>query len=111
MARLLFVLVLLIIPGSQLLIYPVLWILMPNERDRPDAGPHDACPHHDLGAGWSGHGATRTLIVAGQLEADIPGSLSWPARSDRSGAHNRYWPMFPVPDRPADLLHDFPATR
>ena len=32
MARLLFVLVLLIIPGSQLLIYPVLWILMPNEE-------------------------------------------------------------------------------
>jgi phage shock protein PspC (stress-responsive transcriptional regulator) len=30
-ARLLFVLILLILPGSQLLIYPVLWILMPNE--------------------------------------------------------------------------------
>ena len=30
-ARLLFVLLLLIVPGSQLLIYPVLWILMPNE--------------------------------------------------------------------------------
>ena len=58
MARLLFVLVLLIIPGSQLLIYPVLWILMPNEETdpTPDLG---ACPHHDLGAGWSGHGATR----------------------------------------------------
>jgi len=31
LARLLFVLVLLIIPGSQLLIYPLLWILMPAE--------------------------------------------------------------------------------
>jgi phage shock protein PspC (stress-responsive transcriptional regulator) len=30
-ARLLFVLILLIVPGSQLLIYPLLWILMPNE--------------------------------------------------------------------------------
>jgi phage shock protein C len=30
-ARLLFVLILLIVPGSQLLIYPVLWILMPNQ--------------------------------------------------------------------------------
>ena len=30
-ARLLFVLILLILPGSQLLIYPVLWIVMPNE--------------------------------------------------------------------------------
>ena len=31
-ARLLFVLLLLVIPGSQLLIYPILWILMPAER-------------------------------------------------------------------------------
>ena len=31
-ARLLFVLVLFVIPGSQLLIYPLLWILMPTER-------------------------------------------------------------------------------
>lgn len=30
-ARLLFVLILLIVPGSQFLIYPVLWILMPSE--------------------------------------------------------------------------------
>jgi phage shock protein PspC (stress-responsive transcriptional regulator) len=29
-ARLLFVLVLLVIPGSQLLIYPILWVLMPS---------------------------------------------------------------------------------
>jgi phage shock protein PspC (stress-responsive transcriptional regulator) len=31
-ARLLFVLVLLVLPGSQLLVYPLLWILMPTER-------------------------------------------------------------------------------
>ena len=30
-ARLLFVLVLMLLPGSQIIIYPVLWILMPNE--------------------------------------------------------------------------------
>jgi phage shock protein C len=30
-ARLLFVLLLLVIPGSQLLVYPILWILMPPE--------------------------------------------------------------------------------
>ena len=30
-ARLLFVLLLLVVPGSQLLVYPVLWILMPQE--------------------------------------------------------------------------------
>ena len=30
-ARLLFVAILLLLPGSQLLIYPVLWILMPSE--------------------------------------------------------------------------------
>ena len=35
-ARLLFVLVLLLIPGSQLLVYPLLWILMPLE-DRATA--------------------------------------------------------------------------
>ena len=33
-ARLLFVVLLLVLPGSQILIYPVLWILMPDE----DAG-------------------------------------------------------------------------
>lgn len=32
-ARLLFVLVLLVVPGSQLLIYPVLWLLMPSETE------------------------------------------------------------------------------
>lgn len=31
-ARLLFVLLLMVIPGSQILIYPVLWILMPSEE-------------------------------------------------------------------------------
>ena len=30
-SRLLFLLVLLVVPGSQLLVYPVLWILMPSE--------------------------------------------------------------------------------
>ena len=31
LARLLFVVVLFILPGSQFLIYPILWILMPSE--------------------------------------------------------------------------------
>ena len=31
MARLLFVVILLLIPGSQLIVYPILWILMPSE--------------------------------------------------------------------------------
>ncbi len=31
-ARLLFVLILFVIPGSQILIYPILWILMPSEQ-------------------------------------------------------------------------------
>jgi len=30
-ARLLFVLLLMLVPGSQILIYPILWILMPRE--------------------------------------------------------------------------------
>lgn len=31
-ARVLFMVLLLVIPGSQLLIYPILWVLMPSER-------------------------------------------------------------------------------
>jgi phage shock protein C len=31
-ARLLFVITLIVIPGSQLIIYPILWILMPSEN-------------------------------------------------------------------------------
>jgi phage shock protein PspC (stress-responsive transcriptional regulator) len=41
MARLLFILLLMVIPGSQFLIYPVLWILMPSE----DSLPVPAYPH------------------------------------------------------------------
>ena len=40
-ARLLFLLILLVIPGSQLLVYPLLWLLMPNEAEGTfPAGPH-----------------------------------------------------------------------
>jgi phage shock protein PspC (stress-responsive transcriptional regulator) len=36
LARLLFVLILMVIPGSQILVYAILWILMPNEQtDNP----------------------------------------------------------------------------
>ena len=31
-ARLLFVLSLIVLPGSQLIVYPLLWILMPSEQ-------------------------------------------------------------------------------
>jgi len=37
-ARVLFVLLLMVIPGSQIIIYPILWILMPNEEAVPAAG-------------------------------------------------------------------------
>lgn len=44
-ARLLFVLILLIIPGSQILIYPLLWLLMPREDGRTvPAAPPAATP-------------------------------------------------------------------
>jgi phage shock protein C len=42
-ARLLFVLLLLAIPGMQVLIYPVLWILMPS--DATDTTPVVAVSH------------------------------------------------------------------
>lgn len=38
-ARLAFVVTLLVIPGSQLLVYPILWILMPSE-ERTFAAQH-----------------------------------------------------------------------
>ena len=31
-ARLLFLVLLMVVPGSQILIYPILWILMPSEE-------------------------------------------------------------------------------
>jgi phage shock protein C len=45
-ARLLFLLVLLVIPGSQILLYPILWILMPLERP----GEFPAASIHPSGA-------------------------------------------------------------
>ena len=42
-ARLLFVLVLFLVPGSQILVYPILWILMPNE-DAPVFGTPPTTP-------------------------------------------------------------------
>ena len=31
-ARILFILLLMVIPGSQILVYPILWVLMPSEQ-------------------------------------------------------------------------------
>ena len=43
-ARLLFVLILMVIPGSQILIYPILWILMPSEETAGAAGQTSPLP-------------------------------------------------------------------
>ena len=43
-ARILFILLLMVIPGSQILIYPILWILMPSERDVVVQGPQTTPP-------------------------------------------------------------------
>jgi len=45
-ARLLFLLALLLIPGSQILLYPILWILMPLQRP----GEFLAAVNHPAGA-------------------------------------------------------------
>lgn len=42
--RLLFVLLLMVIPGSSILIYPILWILMPSEQTAMVQGSHTAPP-------------------------------------------------------------------
>ena len=39
LARVLFVAILMIIPGSQIIIYPILWILMPSESKSPVTSP------------------------------------------------------------------------
>ena len=39
-ARLLFVLLLMVVPGSQILIYPLLWIVMPSEEVYGAQPPH-----------------------------------------------------------------------
>lgn len=44
-SRLLFVLLLMVLPGSQLLVYPLLWILMPDEQRASEATlapPHES---------------------------------------------------------------------
>jgi phage shock protein C len=43
-SRLLFVLVLLLLPGSQLLVYPALWILMPSEARAAELGATATTP-------------------------------------------------------------------
>lgn len=43
-ARLLFVLLLMLLPGSQLLVYPILWILMPRASDVPAVPPGRTTP-------------------------------------------------------------------
>ena len=43
-SRLLFVLGLMVLPGSQLLVYPILWILMPGEQWTPQERWEPAAP-------------------------------------------------------------------
>ncbi len=43
-SRLLFVLLLMVVPGSQLLIYPVLWILMPAQETLTYPAPGTPAP-------------------------------------------------------------------
>lgn len=44
-SRLLFVLLLVVVPGSQLLIYPVLWIVMPTEESSTYPAPSTPYPN------------------------------------------------------------------
>lgn len=41
-SRLLFILLLMVIPGSQILVYPILWIVMPSESSTWHVAP---APH------------------------------------------------------------------
>lgn len=55
-ARILFVLLLMVIPGSPILIYPVLWILMPSEQAvTAQPAPHAPPPPDPRARGaWGG---------------------------------------------------------
>jgi phage shock protein C len=44
-ARLLFVLLLMVIPGSQLLVYPILWLLMPSAASAAAQPPTTVSAH------------------------------------------------------------------
>lgn len=44
-ARLLFALLLLLVPGSQLLLYPVLWLLMPQDGQGDPVRAYGPAPH------------------------------------------------------------------
>ena len=57
-ARLLFVLLLMVIPGSQILIYPVLWILMPAEGRATATAPGAPLPAGPMPAGPTPPAAT-----------------------------------------------------
>ena len=41
-ARLLFVLLLMVIPGSQILVYPILWVLMPSAEPTMETGGYES---------------------------------------------------------------------
>jgi phage shock protein C len=43
-ARILFILLLMVIPGSQILVYPILWVLMPSEEQVTMRPSHPSGP-------------------------------------------------------------------
>ncbi len=53
-SRLLFILVLMVIPGSQIIIYPILWILMPSEESlyQPGYQPYAGQPGYEGQPGY-----------------------------------------------------------
>ena len=51
LVRVLFILACIVLPGSQLIVYPILWVLMPEEpreavRQTVTVGPEPAYPAH-----------------------------------------------------------------
>jgi len=44
-ARLLFVLLLMVVPGSQILVYPILWLLMPSAESAAAQPPTTVSAH------------------------------------------------------------------
>ena len=97
-ARLLFVLILMVIPGSQILIYPILWILMPSEQTdsvQTDARPSDprtTGPSWRSTASWpSARPASTASCSAGGLAPTSTWTCTWPSgrRCPRSTTRSR----------------------
>ncbi len=74
-ARILFVLLLMVVPGSQILVYPILWVLMPSEETVTIPAPAPGRPPpRDRRYGDAGQARTVSSVLLRTLGCipDVP---------------------------------------